>query len=153
VAVRIDVEAFRESIPAVVDEAAARLCDDGGLGELESVGGGVQAVVHDQGAVFQPWVGIVDRVFRGDCDCPHTGDDLCAHAAAVALTAFAEGVAFSGAATPPGGDPADPEQIRYVLAVRRLAPRQLADLVVEHALRDRLFAARLLDEAGMLDTV
>ncbi|GAA4672261.1 hypothetical protein GCM10023263_03580 [Phytohabitans rumicis] len=109
-------------------------------------------MIHDQGGVYQPWVGIVDRAFTGVCDCPHTGDDLCVHAVAVALTAFAEGVTFSGAAAPPGADPTDPEQASYLQAVRRLAPRQLAALVVEHALRDRLFAAHLLGEAGMLDT-
>jgi hypothetical protein len=35
--------------------------------------------------------------------------------------------------------------------VGRLTPQQLADLVVEHARRDRLFAALLLGRAGMLD--
>lgn len=150
-AVRIDVEAFRDSIPAAVHDAAVRLRGDGGIGGLESVGGGVQAAIQDGGAVFQPWTGIVDRDFTGVCDCPTTGDDLCAHAVAVALTAFERGVPFSGAATPPGADPDDPQQARYVLAARRLAPGQLADLVVEHALRDRLLATRLLSEAGMLD--
>ncbi|WP_376771131.1 hypothetical protein [Rhizomonospora bruguierae] len=33
-----------------------------------------------------------------------------------------------------------------------MSPRQLADLVAGHAVRDRLFAALLLAEAGMLDT-
>ena len=150
-AVRIDVEAFRDSIPAAVHDAAARLRGDGGIGELESIGGGVQAAIQDGGAVFQPWAGIVDHDFTGVCDCPTTGDGLCAHAVAVALTAFERGVTFSGAATPPGADPDDPRQTSYVLAARRLAPTQLADLVTEHALRDRLLATRLLSEAGMLD--
>lgn len=35
--------------------------------------------------------------------------------------------------------------------MRRLSPRQLTNLVAEHALRDRLFAAQLLAEAGLLD--
>ncbi|MEU5942919.1 hypothetical protein ABZ807_27980 [Micromonospora sp. NPDC047548] len=34
--------------------------------------------------------------------------------------------------------------------MQRLAPRQLANLVAGHAVRDRLFATRLLTEAGML---
>jgi len=152
VAVRIDVEAFRDSIPVAVDEAAVRLQDDGGVGELEPVGGGVQAVVRDEGGAYQPWVGIVDRAFTGVCDCPHAGDDLCAHAVAVALTAFEQDLAFSGAATPPGAAPDDPEQASYLRAVGRLAPRQLAELVVEQALRDQLFATRLLGEAGMLSS-
>jgi hypothetical protein len=150
-AVRIDVEAFRDAIPAPVAEAAARLLSGDGVGELESVGGGVQAVVRDGAANFQPWVGIVDRTFTGDCDCGVAEDDLCAHAVVVALTAFDAGVAFSGAATPPGATPDEPERAEYLRAVRRLAPRQLAGLVVEQALKDRLFATLLLGEAGMLD--
>lgn len=151
-AVRIDVEAFRDAIPAPVAEAAARLLSVDGIGELESVGGGVQALVRDGAANLQSWVGIVDGVFTGDCDCPAAEDDLCAHAVAVALSAFDAGVAFSGAATPPGATPYEPERAEYLRALRRLAPRQLAGLVVEQALKDRLFATLLLGEAGMLDT-
>jgi hypothetical protein len=151
VAVRIDVQAFRDSIPAAVGEAAARLRGDGGVGELESVGGGAQAVVSDRDNTFQPWVGIVERAFTGDCDCASPGDDLCAHAVAVALTAFEADVVFSAAGTPPGADTAELERAEFLRAVQRLAPRQLSDLVVEHAVRDRLFATLLLGEAGMLD--
>ncbi|WP_233605791.1 hypothetical protein [Micromonospora sp. Llam0] len=133
-------------------EAAARLLTDDGVGELELAGGGVQAVVRDGGAVFQPWVGIVDGVFTGDCGCGVIGDDLCGHAVATALTAFDAGVAFSGAATPPGAVPAEPERAEFLDAVRRLAPGRLAELVVGFAVRDRLFATLLLGEAGMLDT-
>ena len=150
-AVQINVQAFRDSLPAAVGEAAARLRHDGSVGKLESAGGGVQAVVHDGQAVFQPWVGIVERAFTGDCDCAPVGEELCAHAVAVALTAFDTDVVFASAATPPGADPAEPERAAYRLAVQRLAPRQLADLLAEHAVRDRLLATRLLNEAGMLD--
>ena len=150
-AVRIDVEAFRDSIPTVVGETAARLLTDGSVGELEPAGGGVQAVVRDHDGAFQPWVGIVDGIFTGDCDCGITGDDLCAHAVATALTAFHAGVAFSGAATPPGAAPVEPDHAHYLQVVQRLSPRQLADLVAGHAVRDRLFATLLLGEAGMLD--
>lgn len=131
-----------------VDENAARLLANGNVGELESAGGGVQALVRDHDATFQPWVGIVDGIFTGDCDCGIIGDDLCAHAVATALTAFHAGATFSGAATPPG---AAPEHARYLQAVQRLSPRQLAELVAGHAARDRLFATLLLGEAGMLD--
>ncbi|HEX5543418.1 MAG TPA: SWIM zinc finger family protein [Micromonospora sp.] len=150
-AVRIDIEAFRESIPAAVGEAAARLLSNDSVGELELAGGGVQAVVRDHGGVVQPWIGIADGIFTGDCDCGMAGHDLCAHAVATALAAFDAGVAFSGAATPPGATMAEPEHARYLQAVQRLSPRQLANLVAEHALRDRLFATLLLGEAGLLD--
>jgi hypothetical protein len=151
VAVRIDVEAFRGAIPAPVAEVAARLLSGDSVGELEPVGGGVQAVVRDGEGDFQPWVGIVDGIFTGDCDCGPAEDDLCAHAVAVALTAFEAGFAFSGAATPPGASSDEPQRAEYLRAVRRLTPRQLAGLVVEQALKDRLFAILLLGEAGMLD--
>jgi hypothetical protein len=65
VAVRIDVEAFRSEIPAPVAEAAARLLSGDGVGELEPVGGGVQAMVRGGEAAVQPWVGIVDGIFIG----------------------------------------------------------------------------------------
>ncbi|WP_249714099.1 hypothetical protein [Rhizomonospora bruguierae] len=133
-------------------EAAARLMGAGGVAELEPAGGGVQAVVHGRDGVFQPWIGIVGGLFTTDCDCGTVGDDLCAHAVATALTAFDAGTVFSGAATPPGAAPAEPEHAHYLHAVRRLSPRQLANLVAEHALRDRLFATQLLAEAGLLDT-
>ncbi|GIJ30780.1 hypothetical protein Vqi01_59420 [Micromonospora qiuiae] len=151
-AVRIDVEAFRDSIPMEVGEIAARLLTESSVGELEPAGGGVQAVVRDHDVVFQPWVGIVDGIFTGDCDCGIAGEDLCAHGVATALTAFDAGVAFSGAATPPGDAvPVEPDHAHYLQAVQRLSPRQLADLVAGHAARDRLFATLLLAEAGMLD--
>ncbi|WP_349876253.1 hypothetical protein ABIH81_19100 [Micromonospora sp. HUAS YX12] len=53
-AVRIDIDASRESVPSSVDESAARLLSNGSVGELEPAGGGVQAVVHSHDGVFQP---------------------------------------------------------------------------------------------------
>lgn len=150
-AVHIDVDAFRDSIPATVLTAATQLRGDGGVGELEAVGGGAQAVVRDQRATFQPWVGVVARTFAGDCECSPDGYDLCAHAVAVALTAFEAGVVFAASGTPPRAFDVDPQHVQYRHAVLRLAPRQLADLVVQQAARDRLFATLLLGEAGLLD--
>src|SRR6187431_3295183 len=65
VAVRIDVSAFRSSISAQVVGAAERLLRDGGVGDLEAVGGGARAVVCDGGIRFQPWVGVVDQALIG----------------------------------------------------------------------------------------
>jgi hypothetical protein len=152
VAVRIDVPAFRDSIPAEVVGAADRLLRDDGVSDLEAVGGGARAVVCDGGIRFQPWVGVVDRALTGDCDCADRpgDDDLCAHAVAVALVALDEEVKFAAQGRPHGAGPAEPERADYVEAVHSLGPRQLTDLVVEQALRDRLFATRLLGRAGML---
>ncbi|MDR7277395.1 hypothetical protein [Catenuloplanes atrovinosus] len=145
-AVRIDIQAFRDSVPTEVAGAADRLMSDGAVGDLESSGGGVLAEVGD----VQTWVGIVDGAFSGDCDCA-AGQRLCAHAVALALTAIDAHFPLLASATPPGPDPADPEQARYLQALRRLTGRQVAALVVETAVRDRLFAVRLLGEAGLLD--
>lgn len=143
-AVRIDGEAFRESVPADVAGEADRLA--GAVGELESLGGGVQAEV----AGVQAWVGIVGGAVTGVCDCA-SDQPVCAHATALALTAIDAGFPLLASATPPGPDPTDPEQARFLQALRRLTPRRLGTLVVEEALRDRLFAVRLLGEAGLLD--
>ncbi|WP_051798835.1 hypothetical protein [Catenuloplanes japonicus] len=143
-AVRIDGEAFRESVPADVAAEADRLA--GEVGELESLGGGVQAEV----AGVRAWVGIVGGAITGVCDCAAEGP-WCAHAVALALTAIEARFPLLASAVPPGPDPADPEQARFLQALRRLTPRQLSTLVVEEALRDRLFAVRLLGEAGLLD--
>lgn len=149
-AVRIDVQAFHDSVPSAVREASARLLSTDGVGDLELTGGGIQAVVHDRGNAVRPWVGIVAGNFTGECDCGIAGEHLCAHAVAVALTAFDNDVAFSGAATPPSAVPVPPNHEDYLRAAQRLAPRQLANLVAGHAVRDRLFATRLLTEANML---
>jgi len=109
-------------------------------------------VVADRGIRIQPWVGVVDRALTGDCDCTDWSgdDDLCAHAVAVALVALDEDVKFAAQGRPHGEGPVEPERADYVEAVHSLGPRQLTDLVVEQALRDRLFATRLLGRAGML---
>jgi hypothetical protein len=154
VAVRIDVSAFRGSLPVEALAAADRLLRDGGVSELEAMGGGARAVVRDGGIRYQPWVGVVDRALTGDCDCAdQLGDDLCAHAVAVALAALDAGVKFAAQGRPHGAGPIEPERADYVAAVRSLGPRQLTDLVVEQAMRDRLFATRLLGRAGMLAPV
>ncbi|GAB7046827.1 hypothetical protein [Catenuloplanes indicus] len=145
-AVRIDIEAFRESVPAPVLAAADRLVADGAVGELESSGGGVLAEVAD----VQAWTGIVGGELGGDCDCG-SGEPLCAHAVALALSAVGAGFPLLASATPPGPDVTDPEQARYLAALRGLTGRQVAALVVDTAMRDRLFAVRLLGEAGLLD--
>lgn len=154
-AARIDVSAFRESLPVEVVAAADRLLGDGLVGDLEAVGGGARAVVTADEIRFQPWVGVIDRVFAGDCDCADwsADDDFCAHAVAVALAAFEAGVKFAAQGRPHGAGPAEPEHADFEEAVRRLGPRQLTDLVVEQAIRDRLFATLLLGRAGLLAPV
>ncbi|MEH1124307.1 SWIM zinc finger family protein [Micromonospora sp. CPCC 206061] len=149
-AVRIDIEAFVEAIQPATREAATALWRAGAVTALEEADGGAQAVVRDGSSILQPWVGIVDGAFTGECECPGD-DDLCVHAVAVALAAFDEDVRWSGAAVLPSLAEVPTERIRYATAVERLAPRQLAALVVDQAADDRLFATMLLRAAGMLD--
>jgi hypothetical protein len=149
VAVLIDVEAFRSSVPAEVAAVAERLLDNGDVSDPEAVGGGARAVVTDGGSRFEPWVGVVDRAFTGDCDCPaDPGDDgLCAHAVAVALAAFEDGLRFAAAGIPHGEDTPEPGRADLRRAAESLDPGELTGLVIEQALRDPEFAARLLELA------
>lgn len=149
-AVRIDTEAFLDSVSPASLEHGRKLLAEDRVDRLEEAGGGVQAVVRDVDHPYQPWVGIVEGEFTSECDCPDVHDDLCRHAVAVALLAFDEKVRWSGSATPPSV--ADPRDAQFVEAGRRLARRQLVTLVVEQAGKDRLFATTLLDQAGLLDT-
>ncbi|GGN31192.1 hypothetical protein GCM10010109_51350 [Actinoplanes campanulatus] len=146
----IDVPAFRDSIPSGIIAVADRLTATGAVGDLTSVGGGAQAEVTDDGALYLAWVGVVDRAFTGECDCdgPSDDDGFCAHAVAVALTSFDADVRFAAEADPYAEEP---DHAVYQRAVRMLDPARLAALVVEHAERDRLFAARLLSAAGLLE--
>jgi hypothetical protein len=150
VAVRIDIEAFVEAIQPATREAASILWRAGAVSGLEEADGGAQAVVRDGASFLQPWVGIVDGKFIGECECAGA-DDLCVHAVAVALAAFDEDLRWSGAAVPPSATEVPSGRIRYAAAVEQLAPRQLAALVVDQAVDDRLFATVLLRTAGMLD--
>jgi hypothetical protein len=153
VAISIDTNAFRNSLPPAVLQAASRLRLSGRVGDLERVGGGIQAVVRDESSVYQPWAGVVDRTFVSECECADAdGEELCPHAVAVVLTGLDQSVAWSGTATPPSTADITPAHQRFSDAVGRLAPRQLADLIISHAARDRLFATGLLRAAGMLDT-
>jgi uncharacterized Zn finger protein len=149
VAVLIDVAAFRRSVPAEVAQVAERLLDNGDVSDPEAVGGGARAVVTDGGSRFEPWVGVVDRAFTGDCDCPaDPGDDgLCAHAVAVALAAFEDGLRFAAAGIPHGEDTTEPGRVELRQAAESLDPRELTEIVIEQALRDPEFAARLLERS------
>lgn len=150
-ALRIDTDAFRDSVPPEVLLTASRLRRSGAVSAIESSNGGFQAVVREGNKAYLPWVGVVGHGFIGECDCEAVYD-LCAHAVAVALTGFEQGVTWSGTATPPSAATASAEHARLAEAVARLAPRQVADLIVGHAARDRLFAATLLRMAGLLES-
>lgn len=152
-AVHIDIDAFRGALPADIAATADRLLRDGGVVDLESDGGGARAAVLDAGVTFQPWVGVIDRAFTGDCDCadPPPGEDFCAHAAAVALAAVGAGLKFSATAGAPEPPSPEPDRADYLRAARSLTPQQLTDLVVDQAARDPLFADALLAGAALAE--
>jgi hypothetical protein len=150
VALRIDTDAFRASLPSEVLRAASELRRSGAVSAIELADGGIQAVVREGDDTYLPWVGVAGHDFTGECDC-EAGDGLCAHAVALALTGFEQGVVWSGIATPPSAAVVSAEHARFAQAVARLAPRQVADLIVTHAAQDRLFAATLLRMAGLLE--
>jgi uncharacterized Zn finger protein len=150
VVVKINAQALLDSIPAPVVQGSRRLLAEGCVGQLDQAGGGVQALVHGGGQPVQPWVGVVDGAFVGECECSDGVDDLCVHAVAVVMRALDEGVRWSWVATPPSGVVIEPEQARFVEAAERLARGQLVALVADQAGTDRLFAAKLLEQSGQL---
>jgi uncharacterized Zn finger protein len=92
-------------------------------------------------------VAVLIDVAAGDCDCPAepSDDGLCAHAVAVSLAAFEDGLRFAAAGVPHGEDTAEPGRADLRRAAESLNPRDLTELVIDQALRDPEFAALLLE--------
>ncbi|QSB16153.1 hypothetical protein JQS43_07580 [Natronosporangium hydrolyticum] len=149
-AVVIDGQAFGDSLPVEVRQAADALQRAGAVGEVESVNGGAQAAVREERGAFLPWVGVVDQELTRECDCPAPPGDWCGHAAAVALVAIESEIRWSGDASPPSTIEVSDEYAHYLAAVARVPPRQLAELVAAQAVAGRQFAVDLLAAAGML---
>lgn len=151
VAVRLDREVLLASVGHDLSElgrdhvARGRVCD------LEAEDGGASAAVSDPGFGFVPvWVGVVNGVLTGECDCADgVPGRLCGHAVAVALAALEQGLTFSSVPSRAAED-VDPEEQRFAEIAAGLAPGTLIGLVARQAAVDRYFAALLLACAGQL---
>jgi hypothetical protein len=144
VAVRLDTDSLLASVgPELAASGRALLA---GVGDLGPDGGGAAALVGDAGlGEVSAWVGVVNGVLTGDCDCATPGSgELCGHAVAVALAALDAGLDFSSA--PARGAGADHD--RYAELAATLPAGQLVDLVAGQAAADPEFAALLLARAG-----
>jgi hypothetical protein len=156
VAVRLDTDSLLASVgPGLAASGRALLA---GVRELGPDGGGAAALVDDaELGELSAWVGVVNGVLTGDCDCaaqgsggsggPDGSGELCGHAVAVALAALDAGLDFSSASSAPARDGgADHE--RYADLAAQLPAGQLVELVAGQAAADPEFAALLLARAG-----
>jgi hypothetical protein len=151
VAVRIDIDALLESLPADVRNQASDAST--GLRSLwPSDGGARAALTTADGGVLDCWVGVVDGELAADCEC-RTGrrrhQSLCAHAVVVARAAVEEGLPWSANATPPGL--ALPKTTaEWTQVADSLTHRDLVGLVADQATQNRSFANSLLRAADLL---
>jgi uncharacterized Zn finger protein len=151
VAVRLDREVLLASVGHELSELGQGHLAQGRVGDLETEDGGASAAVSDPGCGLLPvWVGVVNGVLTGECDCADgVSGRLCGHAVAVALAALDAGLTFSSVLAR-GQDGAGPEERRFAEIAAGLAPGTLIGLVARQAAADRYFAALLLSCAGQL---
>jgi hypothetical protein len=153
VAVRIDIEALLEDLPAEIREQAVDASTR--FRSLRSSEGGARAAVTTaDGSAADCWVGVVDGDLAADCECrrrDRRDDDagLCVHAVVVARAAVEAELPWSADATAPGV--ATPKTTAEWLEVADgLTHRELADLVARQAAGNRSFASALLKAADLL---
>lgn len=150
VAVRLDVEALLASVGRDLSELGRGYLARGRVRKLEGEAGGVSAVVADPDrGVLGVWVGVVNGVLTGECDCVDAvPGGLCGHAVAVALAALEKKFAFSSISSRARG--VDPAEQRFAEIAAGLTPRALIGLVSRYAVTNPHFAASLLACAGRL---
>jgi hypothetical protein len=150
VAVRLDTEKLIASVGQDLADAGRKHLALERIRDLEVEDGGASAVIAYPGrGLVGAWVGVIDGVLAGECDCV---DDmpggLCGHAVGVALAALNEGFTFSSISS--RSRDADPDERRFAEIAVGLTPRALIGLVARQAVADRHFAALLLARAGQL---
>lgn len=149
VAVRIDIDALLESLPADVREQALNASTR--LRSLRSSDGGARAAVGTpDGGALDCWVGVMDGALAADCECrAERHQALCAHAVVVARAAVEADLPWSANATPPGS--ALPETAaEWIRIADGLTHRELVGLVADQAAQNRSFASALLKAADLL---
>jgi hypothetical protein len=149
-AVRLDSEMLLASVGPDVSELGRECLARGRVRDLKVEDGGASAVVADPDCgLLGVWVGVVDGVLTGECDCVDgVPGRLCGHAVAVALKALEMEFTFSSISS--RGRGVDPEERRFAEIAAELAPRVLIGLVARRAAADQYFAALLLACAGRL---
>lgn len=149
-AVRLDVEMLLASVGQDLSELGREHLARDRIRDLEVEDGGTTAVIADPDrGLLGVWVGVVNGVLTGECDCiDWVPNHLCGHAVAVALAALEEGFTFSSISSRARG--VDPEEQRFAEIAAGLTPRTLIGLVARQAVADRYFAALLLAGAGRL---
>lgn len=150
-AVRIDIDALLENLPAAIrDQALDASTRSRSL--RASDGGARAAVTTSDGGALDCWVGVVDGSLAADCECrahPHQHQVLCAHAVVVAQAAVEAGLPWSANATPPGL--ALPKSAtEWAQVANGLTHRELVGLVADRAAQSRSFASALLKVADLL---
>lgn len=150
VAVRLDSEMLLASVGPDLSESGRKCLARGRIRDIEVEDGGVSAVLADPDrGPLAVWVGVVDGVLTGECDCVDgVPGRLCGHAVAVAVKALEMEFTFSSISA--RGRGVDPEERRFAEIAAELAPRVLIGLVARRAVADQYFAALLLACAGRL---
>ncbi len=150
VAVRLDIEMLFASVGQGLSELGREYFARGQVRDLEGENGGASAVIADPDrGLLGVWVGVVDGVLTGECDCVDgVPGRLCGHAVAVALAALEEEFTFSSISS--RVQDVDPEEQRFAEMAAGLTPRALIGLVARQAVADQHFAASLLACAGQL---
>lgn len=109
-AAKVTVQVVESASPPAALAVGRRWQEGGAVRDAAPAYGGCGGfVIDDSGVEHDVWVGVVDRRLTGECDCADAdGDALCAHAAAVALEAVAEGMDWAPAPRrdTDGADPA-----------------------------------------------
>jgi hypothetical protein len=138
------------SVGPDLSEWARKCLARGRIRDLDAEDGGVSAVVTDPDCgLLRVWVGVIDGVLTGECDCVDgVPGRLCGHAVAVALKALEMEFTFSSISS--RGRGVDPDERRFAEIAAALAPRVLIGLVARRAAADQYFAALLLACAGRL---
>ncbi len=150
-AVRIDIEALLDSLPADVGAEAAQPMR---LRSLRSSDGGARAAVTTPDKrTLDCWVGVRGGDLVADCECRRHGR-ICAHAVIVVRAAVEAGLPWSAGSTAARGNAGRsgdvPALAEWSEIAVGLTHRELVELVARQAVSDRLFATGLLKAAGLL---
>jgi uncharacterized Zn finger protein len=141
VAVRLDADTVSLLVGPDLTRIGRDHLDQGRVFELDQEDGGVAATVLDSARKeFDVWVGVVNGVLTGECDCDEDDGPLCSHAVAVVLAALEDDIPFTSVTEQDDEDDED----RFAELAATLTFDQLVDLVARQAVADPDFADDLI---------